>query len=69
MKPTRIYIRCAQAAVITIAMLLFMNAYGLYSARYGVYTVDLGVTLNPSTAAVDLTKMINAIERRLGRSP
>jgi hypothetical protein len=41
----------------------------LYKARYGVYTVDLGVTLNPSTAAVDLTKMINAIERRLGRSP
>jgi hypothetical protein len=41
----------------------------LYMARYGVYTVDLSVALNLSTAAVDLTKMINAIERRLGRSP
>ena len=41
----------------------------LYRARYGVYTVDLGVTLNPSSAAADLTKMINAIEHRLGSSP
>jgi hypothetical protein len=41
----------------------------LYLARYGAYTVDLGVNLNPSTAAVDLAKMITAIERRLGRSP
>jgi hypothetical protein len=41
----------------------------LYRARYGAYTVSLGITLNPSTAAVDLAKMITAIERRLGRSP
>jgi hypothetical protein len=41
----------------------------LYRVRYGAYTVGLGVTLNPSTAAADLTKMITAIERRLGRSP
>jgi hypothetical protein len=41
----------------------------LYRARYGVYTVDFAVSLNPSTAAADLTKMINAIERRLGHTP
>ena len=41
----------------------------LYKARYGAYTVDLAVSMNQLTAAADLTKMINAIERRLGSSP
>lgn len=41
----------------------------LYKARYGQYTVELAVTLNPATAATDLAKMISAIERRVGSVP
>jgi hypothetical protein len=41
----------------------------LYKARYGMHTVVLSAALSSSTADADLTKMIAAIERRLGRSP